>query len=177
MAQMTGQEKYRSDVERYANHLLDRQKTNSDGILYVHKWGTLRLANNFGAFLIGASRLEPKLERADEYFMTGIEQLGITLGDTGRSFVNGFGVNPPKRPHHRSASCSRSQCSENGHQPNQWTLYGAIVGGPDLQGRYTDRRNDYVNNEVAIDYNAAYQYSLAAAKSVFVDEIEKLNSS
>ena len=40
---MTGQEKYRSDVERYANHLLDRQKTNSDGILYVHKWGTLRL--------------------------------------------------------------------------------------------------------------------------------------
>ena len=43
MAQMTGQEKYRSDVERYANHLLDRQKTNSDGILYVHKWGTLRL--------------------------------------------------------------------------------------------------------------------------------------
>ena len=55
MAQMTGQEKYRSDVERYANHLLDRQKTNADGILYVHKWGTLRLglfstilsANNF----------------------------------------------------------------------------------------------------------------------------------
>ena len=43
MAQITGQEKYRSDVERYANHLLDRQKTNADGILYVHKWGTLRL--------------------------------------------------------------------------------------------------------------------------------------
>ena len=43
MAQMTGEDKYRSDVEKYANHLLDRQKTNADGILYVHKWGTLRL--------------------------------------------------------------------------------------------------------------------------------------
>ena len=40
---MTGEDKYRSDVEKYANHLLDRQKTNADGILYVHKWGTLRL--------------------------------------------------------------------------------------------------------------------------------------
>ena len=171
--------KYRSDVERYANHLVDRQKTGRTGQLYVHKWGTLRLANNFGAFLIGASRLEPKLERADEYFMKGIEQLGIALGDTGRSFINGFGVNPPVRPHHRSASCSTSNCSHmlNSSEPNKWILYGAMVGGPDINGRYTDKRNDYVNNEVAIDYNAAYQYSLAAAKTIFVEEIEKLKSS
>jgi len=29
-------------------------------------------------------------------------QIDYALGDTGRSFVCGFGVNPPVRPHHRS---------------------------------------------------------------------------
>lgn len=32
-------------------------------------------------------------------------QLGYALGDTGRSFVVGFGTNPPQQPHHRGASC------------------------------------------------------------------------
>ena len=30
------------------------------------------------------------------------KQLGYILGDTGRSFVVGFGKNPPQRPHHAS---------------------------------------------------------------------------
>lgn len=30
-------------------------------------------------------------------------QVHYALGDTGRSYVIGFGVNPPTKPHHRSA--------------------------------------------------------------------------
>ena len=48
-----------------------------------------------------------------------------------------------------------------------------MVGGPDINGNYNDKRDDYVNNEVAIDYNAAYQYSLAAVKTTIVEELEK----
>jgi hypothetical protein len=33
------------------------------------------------------------------------KQIGYALGDTGRSFVVGIGLNPPTRPHHRSSSC------------------------------------------------------------------------
>ena len=31
---------------------------------------------------------------------SAISQLGYMLGDAGRSYVVGFGKNPPKQPHH-----------------------------------------------------------------------------
>ena len=45
--------------------------------------------------------------------------------------------------------------------PNPHTLYGALVGGPDGQDAYTDDRLNYVNNEVACDYNAGFQSTVA----------------
>lgn len=38
----------------------------------------------------------------------------------------------------------------------------ALVGGPNLTDAYEDIRNDAVRNEVAVDYNAAFQGSIAA---------------
>lgn len=38
----------------------------------------------------------------DQYRQWARSQIGYALGDTGRSFVVGFGTNPPQRPHHRS---------------------------------------------------------------------------
>ena len=46
--------------------------------------------------------------------------------------------------------------------PNPHILTGALVGGPDQNDQYKDSRNDYVHNEVADDYNAAFQSALAA---------------
>lgn len=46
------------------------------------------------------------LKKIKEYYELAIGQLGYALGDTGRSFVVGFGKNPPKQPHHRSSSCT-----------------------------------------------------------------------
>ncbi len=65
---------------------------------------------------------------------------------------------------------------------NPWILYGALVGGPDKNDRYNDKRSDYIMNEVAIgncfceifaklisDYNACYQYSAAALKHILIN--------
>ena len=41
-------------------------------------------------------------------------------------------------------------------------LYGALVGGPNENDQYTDDRGDYIANEVACDYNAGWQGTLAA---------------
>ena len=41
-------------------------------------------------------------------------------------------------------------------------LYGALVGGPNENDEYTDDRKDYIANEVACDYNAGWQGTLAA---------------
>ena len=45
--------------------------------------------------------------------------------------------------------------------PNPHTLYGALVGGPGQDDSYEDDREDYVKNEVACDYNAAFQSGIA----------------
>ena len=39
---------------------------------------------------------------------------------------------------------------------NPHTLTGALVGGPLRDDSYVDARNDYVQNEVAINYNAGF---------------------
>jgi len=47
--------------------------------------------------------------------------------------------------------------------PNPHVLYGALVGGPGQNDQYTDRRTDYVSNEVACDYNAGFQSAVAGS--------------
>ena len=44
---------------------------------------------------------------------------------------------------------------DNGRTPveSRHILYGALVGGPGLDGSYEDERLDAVKNEVATDYN------------------------
>lgn len=58
-----------------------------------------------------------------------------------------------------------SPCSEatNLHtpDPNPHIIYGGLVGGPGIKDDYVDKREDYVKNEVAVDYNAGFQSALA----------------
>jgi hypothetical protein len=49
---------------------------------------------------------------AAEYRALAKKQIDYALGDTGRSFVCGVGVNPPVRPHHRAASCPNRPAGE-----------------------------------------------------------------
>jgi endoglucanase len=84
-----------------------------------------------------------------------ISQLNYVAGDNsyGRSFVIGVGTNPPVNPHHRNSDTLGV------------LLTGALVAGPTqrafMQGTiqvtgpgYEDVTEDYVGNEVALDYNA-----------------------
>ena len=94
------------------------------------------------------------------------KQIHLLLGDAGRSYVVGFGNNPPTQPHHGGASCPNrpADCSWNEFNnagSNPQVLYGALVGGPDQNGNYEDKRSDYVKNEVAVDYNAGFQSAVA----------------
>ena len=45
---------------------------------------------------------------------------------------------------------------------NWQTLYGAVVGGPDATDGYEDNRANFVQNEVATDYNAGFTGALAS---------------
>ena len=62
--------------------------------------------------------------------------------------------------------CDWSDFNENRSNPN--ILYGALVGGPDQNDKYSDKRDDYIANEVTVDYNAGFQSLVAAVKCKFM---------
>ncbi|XP_046564701.1 endoglucanase 4-like [Haliotis rubra] len=128
------------------------------------EWGALRYASNTAFIALVAADDGINTELYRKWAMT---QLHYVYGDTGRSYIVGYGVNPPKNPHHRASSCPMlpAPCtweSQTNKGPNPHTLYGAMVGGPGKDDSYTDDRKDYVKNEVACDYNAGMHASTAA---------------
>jgi endoglucanase len=47
-------------------------------------------------------------------------------------------------------------------------LYGAMVGGPGPDDGYDDTCEDYMHNEVAIDYNAGLTGAVAALRHLAI---------
>nr|XP_006820531.1 PREDICTED: endoglucanase-like [Saccoglossus kowalevskii] len=133
------------------------------GLAHGMDWGPLRLSANFAFMALLARKLGVGPITYEEFAK---QQIGYMLGDTGRSFVTNFGVNPPVRIHHRSSSCpDRPEPCDVSYlgspEPNKQVLEGALVGGPDINDNYIDDRTEYKMTEVAIDYNAGFQSAIA----------------
>lgn len=66
--------------------------------------------------------------------------------------ITRYGKSFPRAPHHRASSCpsretnSTCRCST---APNFYTLYGALVGGPNMDDTYADACPDFQKNEVS----------------------------
>ncbi|KAK1278857.1 Endoglucanase 17 [Acorus gramineus] len=103
------------------------------------------------------------------------KQVDYLLGDNplGMSYMVGYGERYPERIHHRGSSLpsvtthpSKIQCSSgfsamNSASPNPNVLVGAVVGGPDANDRFPDRRSDYEQSEPATYINAPLVGALA----------------
>ena len=130
------------------------------GLAFDFQWGSIRLAMNSAFVAVVYSDkacVSCSASKRQAYASWAASQLHYALGSTGRSFVVGYGVNPPVRPHHRGASCVIGvACSIGFSSPNPHVIEGALVGGPGSDDSYADVRTDYVKNEVALDYNAAF---------------------
>lgn len=146
-------EYWQQDVENYAAQVSTAQYVS--GMIYFDEWGSLRYAAN-AAF---SAALHHAVTGDEASASLAQSQLDYITGDNeyARSFVVGFGENPPTQPHHRNA---------HGHDegdmslPFVHVLEGALVGGPtataagNTEAGYIDDVADYVGNEVALDYNA-----------------------
>ena len=90
------------------------------------------------------------------------EQMDYIMGKNplGRSYIIGFGANAASHPHHRAAHGS---FNGNLFDPinHHHILWGGLVGGPDPHDKHTDAIDDFIYNEVAIDYNAGLVGALA----------------
>ncbi|MGC7094609.1 glycoside hydrolase family 9 protein [Amycolatopsis lurida] len=168
LAELTGGERYFTDANRWLDywttgHNGQRVRYSPGGQAHLDTWGSLRYAANtaFAALVHSENVTDPA--RKARYHDFGVRQIDYTLGDNPRksSYLIGFGQNPPRNPHHRTAHGS---WTDNIQQPaqNRHVLHGALVGGPGQpDDSYVDNRSDYVANEVALDYNAAYTGALA----------------
>lgn len=99
----------------------------------------------------------------DETFMPWAKaQMEYILGNNpmGYAYEVGYGNSYASQPHHRSSHCSATQSMEDPVKQVH-TLWGALVGGPDLDDFHSDVTKDYIYNEVTDDYNAGFLGDLA----------------
>ncbi|WP_045461678.1 glycoside hydrolase family 9 protein [Sporocytophaga myxococcoides] len=148
---------------RITGHFLADGSRNGQGVYNAHGggWGALRYNAN-SSFLIAlycklnnnytAPVLE-KLHKDIDYIMGA--------NTSKRSYIVGFvpggtGYVSPLKPHHRNAFLRDDNPAGTDNSltiPAKNQQLGALVGGK-RDGTYNDNREDYVNSEVGIDYNA-----------------------
>lgn len=130
-------------------------------------WGNARYAATtaFGALIYDSFFATTKYQQFAK------NQIDYLLGNNSNSFsyMEGYGLTYPLHSHHATA---QGRWGGNNDvslpEPNRHIAYGALVGGPkDTNDTYQDDRNDYVGNEVALDYNAGLVGALAALYAQF----------
>jgi len=167
LAELTGKSTYKTPAEKWLNFWTvgdngSRIAYTPGGLAWLDQWGSLRYAATtaFLAFVYA----DKVGDIGTRYRDFARQQIDYMLGrnPSSRSFVVGFGNNPPVNPHHRGA-----HGSWNGNittpANNRHILFGALVGGPSSasDSAYSDDRSNYVTNEVALDYNAGFTGALA----------------
>ncbi len=163
---------YRQDAERWLNWWTvggteneadgTRVPYTSGGLARLDDWGPLRYASTTAFFaFVYSDKLTDSTKKA-RYHDFAVKQINYALGDNPlkESYEIGFGSNYPQHPHHRTAHSSWGQKMDTPAE-HRHILYGALVGGPSSSDTYNDSINDYVANEVAIDYNAGFTGALA----------------
>ncbi|WP_234361764.1 glycoside hydrolase family 9 protein [Plantactinospora sp. BB1] len=174
LANLTGKQKYVDDANRWLDYWTvgvngEKVRTSPGGMAVLDTWGALRYAANTAFAALVYSDRTTDATRKSRYHDFAVRQINYALGDNPRnsSYMIGFGANPPKNPHHRTAHGSWWD-SMQVPEATRHTLYGALVGGPSSPNdAYTDNRSDYVMNEVATDYNAGLTSALARLVSEY----------
>ncbi|XP_070551007.1 uncharacterized protein [Ptychodera flava] len=160
----TGNATYLEPVESFFKHWFPGGGTyyTPKGLAWKNQFQPLKHTANT-AFL--ATVLAKYGINTESYAAWARSQIHYILGDSGRSYVGGFGKNPPQQIHHRGSSCPNlpKLCNWDAlHEdaPNPQILYGALVGGPDKKDNYDDKRANWVQNEAGI-YGSGFQSAVA----------------
>lgn len=142
----------------------------SEGFLFINQWSASSYAGNAALICLIASKF-PLLDAQSKqaYRKFGEDQVDYLLGKMGRSYMVGYGKDFPRKPHHRSSSCTRTgPCGwVHGYESpedNPYMLIGALVGGPDNNDQWTDNRGNYTTNGVSLNNNAGFQGAVAGLR-------------
>jgi len=165
---LTGDEKRIQQANWYCDGILKQPRT-PGGLWYdsnLSQWASNRYASNAAAMLAMYANYLPKNDSKRAKYVEFVKkQTDYILGDNPAkvNYVVGAEANSPKAVHHRGASGTYDSQDSNARPTdfNIFTLWGALAGGPGPRDDYKDSRKNYEMNEVALDYNAAFQTNLA----------------
>ncbi|MGN0605450.1 MAG: glycoside hydrolase family 9 protein [Oscillospiraceae bacterium] len=156
-ARSTGDSKYIERVKKHLDYWNTSVEQLDGGLRWLTTWGCLRYAETAAFLAAVASDTLLTGSDASKYKDFYETQINFALGDNPDNFSYevGYGESYPINTHHRTAHAS---WKNDIYEPvqNRHILYGALVGGPNQDGTYEDDRNNYINNEVATDYNAGF---------------------
>lgn len=158
------------------------------GLSWRNAWGVLRYsANNAFLAFVHAQQVYDQGDKAYAalLFTYGMQQINYMLGDSGRSYVVGFGKGAPHMAFHKWSHNAiidyktRGRDYDTQHNdfhntdtPNKFIAYGALVGGPQSDDSFEDSRGwcCAAYNEVAIDYNAGFTSAVVRLVEYFEDQ-------
>jgi endoglucanase len=174
LAKLTGNQQYIDDANRWLDYWTvgvngAKITYSPGGQAWLQQWGSLRYSANTAWVALDYSDWLTDATRKARYHDFAVGQINYILGSNpnNRSYMIGFGTNPPINPHHRTGHGSWTD-SLTSPTNNRHVLYGALVGGPgSANDAYTDDRSNYQMNEVADDYNAGLTSALVRMYSEF----------
>ncbi len=167
-------EQFRKHLEYWTTGYGGKQIAHTpDGLAWLFQWGSMRHATTtaFLAYVAADELFADDAAAATKYTDFADSTMNYAFGDNDldMSYVIGMGDKYPQAWHHRTSSgawndkwSNIGQTEGEDAKPHAHTLYGALVGGPDQTGKYSDKIGDYQYTEVAIDYNAGYTAALCA---------------
>ncbi|CAG8575806.1 1739_t:CDS:2, partial [Racocetra fulgida] len=169
--QQSGQDssRWKSETERYLDGVVKQTSgcTLTNGGLYWCDGDSNSASLNpslDAAFLcLIYAPIASSSDKAQTYVTFALSQIDYVLGKNPMNtpYVVGVHPNSPQNPHHAGAHGGTDVSNLNNPPQTQHVLYGALVGGPDKNDRFSDSRSDYAQTEVALDYNAPFQSLMA----------------
>ena len=179
-AMNTGKDEWKQHVKHHLEYWTNgyggkQVQYTPDGLAWLMNWGSLRHATTtaFVAMIASDTIFADDAAFVDKYNTWAKSQMDYAFGDNdlGLSYVLGMGEKNPVNVHHRTSSgIYDDHWNELGSDTpsDKWeteyahVLYGALEGGPNQDGTFTDTNSSYQNTEVAIDYNAGFTAALCA---------------
>ncbi len=156
-----------TELKEIAEHLCGLANSSAYNVANtLYEWGSNSYVANSGIILAMAY----DMTGTQKYLQTAIEQLNYILGKNCMDycFVSGFGSRSPKNQHNRLTIARKTM------------IEGALSGGPDASREddimeamawetppakmYVDDYRSYSTNEVAVYYNSALVYLIAAVE-------------
>jgi endoglucanase len=145
------------------------------GLGYLTSWGSLRYNTAAQLEALTYRKNFPSDPDSVLYTNWAMGQMNYIMGDNPAdwSYITGFGSTTPQvgsevggdataasHPHQGDAQGSLTN-SQTDPLTDNHVLWGALVGGPSSTDQPDDVTTDFVLNEVAVDYNAAFVGALA----------------